>query len=130
LISALVGHGKPRRLVTMLLERHSIVSSRQMLAEFVEVMSREEFVEVGRSRVASFLSILVRRADIVSVRQTSRMIAQDPDDDIVLNTALEGNASLIVSGDRHLLDLKRFKGIRILTVRELLETLGPQAGAN
>jgi uncharacterized protein len=101
-----------------------------MLAEFVEVMSREEFVEVGRSRVASFLSILVRRADIVSVRQTSRMIAQDPDDDIVLNTALEGNASLIVSGDRHLLDLKRFKGIRILTVRELLETLGPQAGAN
>jgi uncharacterized protein len=130
LISALVGHGKPRRLVTILLERHRIVSSRQMLAEFMEVMSREEFAEVGRARVASFLSILVRRGDVVSVKHTIRMIAQDPDDDIVLSTALEGNASLIVSGDKHLLDLKRFKGIRILTVEELLETLGPQAGAN
>ena len=116
--------------MALLLERHRIVSSRQMLAEFAEVMSREEFAEIGRSRVASFLSILIRRADIVSVRQTTRTIAQDPDDDIVLSTALEGNASHIVSGDKHLLDLKRFKGIRILTVENTLEALGPHAGAS
>ena len=123
---ALVGHGKPRRLLTALLERHQIVSSAQMLAEFVEVMSRDKFAEVGRSGLASFLSILVRRTTIVSVKHTRRLIAQDPEDDMVLNTALKGNASYIVSGDEHLLDLKRFKGVKIVAVDEMLETLGPR----
>ncbi len=126
LISDLVGHGKPRRLLTELLERHQIVSSAQMLAEFVEVMSRDKFAEVGRSGLASFLSILVRRTTIVSVKHTRRLIAQDPEDDMVLNTALKGNASYIVSGDEHLLDLKRFKGVKIVAVDEMLETLGPR----
>ena len=130
LISALVGHGKPRRLLTELLERHQIVSSAQMLAEFVEVMSRDKFAEVGRSGLASFLSILVRRTTIVSVKHTRRVIAQDPEDDMVLSTALKGNASCIVSGDEHLLDLKRFKGVKIVTVDEMLETLGPRTAAS
>ena len=126
LISALVGHGKPRRLLSDLLERHQIVSSPQMLAEFVEVMSREKFAEVGRSRLASFLSIIVCRTPIVSVKHTRRVVAQDPEDDMVLSTALKGNASYIVSGDEHLLDLKRFKGVKIVAVDEMLETLGPR----
>jgi len=130
LIWALVGHGKPRRLLTALLERHQIVSSLQMLAEFVEVMSRDKFAEVGRSRLASFLSILVRRTTIVSVKHTRKLIAQDPDDDIVLSTAHKGNASHIVSGDGHLLGLKRFKGVKIVTVDEMLETLGPRTAAS
>ena len=130
MISALVGHGKPRRLLTELLERHQIVSSAQMLAEFVEVISREKFAEVGRSRLASFLSILVRRTTIVSVKHTRRLIAQDPEDDMVLSTALKGNASYIVSGDEHLLDLKRFKGVKIVTVDAMLETLSPRTLAS
>ena len=130
LISALVGHGKPRRLLTELLERHEIVSSLQMLAEFVEVMSREKFAEVGRSHLASFLSILVRRATIVSVKHTRRVIAQDPEDDMVLGTALKASASCVVSGDEHLLGLKSFRGVKIVTVEEMLETLGPRTAAS
>src|SRR5216117_2703595 len=98
--------------------------------QFVEVMSRDKFAEVGRSGLASFLSILVRRTTIVSVKHTRRLIAQDPEDDMVLSTALKGNASYIVSGDEHLLDLKRFKGVKIVTVDEMLETLGPRTAAS
>ena len=106
--------------MTLLLERHRIVCSRQMLSEFAEVMSREKFAEVSRSQVDSFLSILLRRAALVNVKQARRVIAMDPEDDIVLSTALEGNASHIVSGDKHLLGLKRFRGVRIVTVEEML----------
>jgi uncharacterized protein len=109
--------------VTELLEHHQIVSSRQMLAEFADVMSREEFAEISRSQVRSFLSILIRRAVLVSVKQTRKVIPEDPADDIVLSTALEGKASYIISGDKHLLSLKRFRGVRLVTVDEMLETL-------
>ncbi len=101
-----------------------------MLAEFVEVMSREKFAEVGSSHLASFLSILVRRTTIVSVKHTRRVIAQGPEDDMVLSTALRGNASCIVSGDEHLLGLKSFRGVKIVTVEEMLETLGPRTAAS
>lgn len=106
--------------MTELQERHKIVCSRPMLTEFVEVMSRQKFAEISPSQVGSFLTILLRRATVVSVKQTLKVIPEDPEDDIVLTTALEGNASHIVSGDNHLLSLKRFKGVRIVTVEEML----------
>lgn len=49
LISALIDHGKPRRLVSKLLERHTMVSSTQILAELADVLSREKFTESHES---------------------------------------------------------------------------------
>ncbi len=123
LVSALVGHGRPRRLVAELLQRHQIVTSRQMLAELVDVLSREKFKEVQKSQVNSFLSVISSRVFLVTVKQTFKAISEDQDDDIVLSTAHAGKAAYIVSGDRHLLDLKRFDGIRIISVNEMLRLL-------
>jgi putative PIN family toxin of toxin-antitoxin system len=50
-------------------------------------------------------------------------IPEDPADEFVLACALDARADLIVSGDRHLLELKEYKGIPIHTVRDFLETL-------
>jgi len=43
LISALMGHGKPRRLVRKLLQKHDVVSSPQLLVELFDVLSRKQF---------------------------------------------------------------------------------------
>ncbi len=48
----------------------------------------------------------------------------------LLLRALKANASCIVSGDKHLLGLKRFKGVKIVTVDEMLETLSPRTAAS
>ena len=53
----------------------------------------------------------------------SGVIPDDPDDEKVLACALQGQADLIVSGDRHLLDLGKFQGVSIITARALLERL-------
>jgi putative PIN family toxin of toxin-antitoxin system len=50
-------------------------------------------------------------------------IPEDPPDEAVLACALDARADLIVSGDRHLLELKEYKGIPIHTVRDFLESL-------
>lgn len=52
-------------------------------------------------------------------------IARDPADDQVLATALAAAADLIVSGDAHLLDLKGFHGIAIVTPASALAHLDP-----
>jgi hypothetical protein len=49
-------------------------------------------------------------------------VPDDPDDNRILECAVAGDAKFVVSGDRHLLKLRSHVGIRILTVRQFLET--------
>lgn len=52
-----------------------------------------------------------------------KIISEDPDDDVVLNVAYSARADYVVTGEKHLLALDRFRNTRILTVGEMLETL-------
>lgn len=122
LVSALINRGKPRRLVLKLFEEHTVILSRQMLAELADVLTRDKFI-VKTSQVESFLAILVRKSKIVTPSSRFKVISEDPDDDVVLNTAYAGKAEYIVTGDRHLLALKEFKRTKIVTVIQILESL-------
>ncbi len=123
LISALVGHGKPRRLVLRLLEEQTVVSSMEMLAELADVLARGKFAEVKSSQVNSFLSKFASRVVVVAFRRRFNIVKDDPDDDIVLSTAYVGDARYIISGEKHLFKLKEFRGIKIVAVKEMLEIL-------
>lgn len=48
--------------------------------------------------------------------------AADPEDDRILEYALAASADVIVSGDSHLLDLKSFRGIPIMSPRQFLDS--------
>lgn len=122
LVSALIGHGKPRRLVLKLLGKHTVILSREMLAELADVLARDRFM-IKDSQFERFLSGLVRKSEIVTISTRFKMISEDPDDDTVLNTAYSGKANYIVTGDRHLLALREFKGIEIVKVTHMLEIL-------
>jgi predicted nucleic acid-binding protein len=51
-------------------------------------------------------------------------IVKDPADDRILECAVEGEVDYLVSGNKHLLDVKEFRGIKIVTARQILEILG------
>jgi hypothetical protein len=57
-------------------------------------------------------------ARVVQPLEIEPVVRADPDDDAVLACALAADAELIVSGDSHLLDLRKFRSIRILTAAE------------
>jgi putative PIN family toxin of toxin-antitoxin system len=120
LVSALIDCGKPRRLVLKLLDDHTVILSRQMLAELADVLTRDKFM-ITSSQVESFLSDLVRKSKIVSAGSRFKVISEDPDDDVVLNTAYNEKADYIVTGDRHLLSLKEFKRTKIVKVTQMLK---------
>lgn len=57
------------------------------------------------------------------IPQETLRVTSDPDDNRILECALEAGADVIVSGDRHLLKLRRFHTIPILSPREFLDAL-------
>ena len=122
LVSALIDDGKPRRLVVELLDKHAVILSRQMLAELADVLSRDRFT-VTSSQVDRFVSNLVRMSEIVPDNTRFKVALEDPDDDEVLNTAYTGKAEFIVTGDRHLLALEKFKKTKIVNVNQMLNRL-------
>jgi uncharacterized protein len=61
-----------------------------------------------------FLRLLRAQATLISPVGMLSVIEQDPTDNRYLECAIDGDAQIIVSGDRHLLQLKEYQGIQIL----------------
>ncbi|MBI2185232.1 MAG: putative toxin-antitoxin system toxin component, PIN family [Thaumarchaeota archaeon] len=128
LVSTLIKHGKPRELWNNVLEdRIKLFTSEEILSEFSEVIIRPELKKyVRRSRMERLRKILIQKAVLTRVKTRFPQATKDPDDNIVLEAAYSARADYIVSGDKDLLALREFMGIRIVTVDKMLDVLTNQ----
>ena len=68
-----------------------------------------------------FWDLLTIQAEIVLAPTLPQVIHDDTSDDKFLEAAVAGNASYIISGDKHLLKLSEFQGIRILKPKDFVQ---------
>ena len=78
----------------------------------------------AKHRDTGGLSEFPPRGDIP---RTLDAVPRDPDDNAVLESALEGNAKYVVTGDLDLLELKNFRGIEIVRASEFLNIVAKQS---
>lgn len=115
LISAIGWSGRERRLLLHATsERYDLVISDKILKELVGVLQREKFSHVDSKKISRFVDLLTRVSTVVIPEEHHDVIEEDPDDNMVLDCAVESDAEYIVSGDHHLLDLQEFKNIKIV----------------
>lgn len=119
--SLLVASGQPAQVVDAWRKRaFDLVISPAMLVELQQTLSYEHIrrrYAVTDQKVEQLLRLLRRRGIIVPGEvEISGVIPKDPDDEVILACAVEGSADVIVSGDRHLLDLGSFRGITIFGI--------------
>lgn len=72
---------------------------------------------------ARFVALVAAISEVIELPDSVPRICRDPDDDWVIACAVVGDADVIVSGDRDLLDLQQVRDIPILSAREFLEWL-------
>lgn len=138
LVSAVLSpHGIPAAVVRAAGERYTLVSTPDIVAEWLRVLAYDRVVrrlrrmareEDARATVARLGKI----ADLVPSERLPmvRVIKDDPSDDLFLAAALAGGARVLVSGDRrHVLPLKEFAGIRIIDARTFAGELGLAGGS-
>jgi predicted nucleic acid-binding protein len=90
-----------------------------LLAELGRVVTEKFGWEPERAEEA--VAQLTRLAEVVDPRKRITEIEADPADNRVLEAAAEGRAEAIVSGDRHLLALKAWRGIAIESLASFIE---------
>jgi putative PIN family toxin of toxin-antitoxin system len=84
----------------------------------------------GREQVEAFCDHLAAIAELAADRPELEAVPDDPKDDMIVATAVAAKAAWLVTGDRrHLLPLRRYEGIRILTPREFLDLLDSPSAA-
>jgi putative PIN family toxin of toxin-antitoxin system len=126
LVSALVfPGGAPEQVYRLAIEgRMTLVTSPPLLAELGRVLTQKFGWQDHYLRAA--LAQIVRIGEIVERLEHVNVIADDPDDDRVLEAAEAAGAALIVSGDRHLLSLGHWGEVAILSSAEFLADLGSE----
>ena len=108
-----------------------LVYSREMVAEFSEKLYDKFDFSADNVRAAVY--DFRRYGREVSIKGDLHVVEKDPDDDMFVECAVIASASMIVSGDLHLLNLGEYQGIKILSPGNFLDwlaTLGPLSPAD
>lgn len=114
MISAILSDGAPRRVLSRCLRHDAILlQSPATLQELAGVLRRPKF-HLAEDEIHRILAAVASVAEVVDTTTQLHVVSSDPDDDRFLELALDGRADRIISGDRHLLDLKSFRGIPIM----------------
>lgn len=101
-----------------------IATSEEILSEYRRVLSYPRITKrhkLDEQSLDGMVKRLREKAIIVPGKIDVGAISKDPDDDKFLACAVEADATAIVSGDPHLLDLRAFKGIPIMKPRDFVE---------
>jgi hypothetical protein len=118
-ISAILFGGKPKEIIDLAKEnKFEIIISEYILWEIREVLSRK--FKVPDNRLNIIEHDILSLAKIVKVSSMIDAIAEHPADNAVLACAIDGNVDFIISGDQHILKLKKYNNILILTPQKFL----------
>ena len=110
--------------------RYMLVTSPPIIAEIVEVLDSPRISKkylIGREDIEHLVDLLKTDTILVPGRAAVKgSVPQDPRYEMFLACANDAKADCIVSGDRHLLGLRTYRGIPILRVKEFAEKLDTQ----
>ena len=117
-IAAYLSKGLASQILELGHERKAkLYISPEILSE-LERKLKDKF-KLGTHEVMEFLDLVKKATHKVSPKRKIEVVKDDPDDNIVLECALESKAKIIVSMDRHLIKLKKYKDIAVVHPKTL-----------
>jgi uncharacterized protein len=123
LVSGFLFGGNTRKIL-LLASRGKITNfiSDDILHEAKNVLLRSKF-KLSTQQVIAIIALFRDTFELVYPTQQHKVIQSDPDDDRILDAAVEAQVEIIVSGDKHLRSLGLWRGIRILSPAEFVKEI-------
>jgi len=128
--ATIASQGNPARILDFWREdKFELIVTAAIIDEMWQVVFRPiilQQMQITEDEAFELLFKIQQNAIVVPPTLDLKVIKQDPTDDKYIIAAVQGNANYIVSGDKHLLALKEYQGIQIVTPREFVEILEAQ----
>ena len=100
----------------------TVIVTSDILREYFEVLNRPKF-KLKQETIDKITRYIYQFSEFVIPEEKIKLIEADPADDKFLEAAIAGKVDFIVSGETHLLELKEFRSIPILSGREFMDWL-------
>ena len=121
LISAILFGGNPGQILEKAIRGEiRLCLSEPILEELRGILQRSKF-DYCPEMIQLILTELTGIADFVNPSETINVVLEDPEDNRILECAVEGKANYVVTGDSHLLKLRRHLNIEVLNAAAFLE---------
>ena len=121
LISGIFFTGPPYKILKAWKDqKFQILLSQEILEEYKRV-AQEISRKFPSIDIDEILDLVAFYAELVDTSKIKVKTCRDPTDDKFLACALAGGAQVIVSGDKHLLEIAEFHGVEILSPRDFIE---------
>lgn len=127
-VSALLWRGTPYQLLEAIRQQPSVqcFSSAPLLQELADVLTRpsaEKRLAIISKSAREVLDDYLAVVELVEPVNIPRVVPGDPDDDVVIGTALAAKGDFLVTGDQPLRSVAEYQSIRIVGVGEMVQAL-------
>lgn len=120
-ISGIFFSGPPSQILKAWANKYfQLVLSQPILDEYQRV-SEELSFKFPSDDISQIIDLVTIHGLFVDTRGVSIAVCDDPDDDKFIECAVAGNCKIIISGDKHLLNLSEYREIAILTPRDFVD---------
>lgn len=119
-IAAAATRGLCEAIMELCIEQHQIILCRGILDEIEDKLRNK--LRIPRPIISEYIKLLESNARVLRPGVIDSTACRDPNDLMVLGVAISGDADAIITGDKDLLTLKSFKGVKIVTPRTFWET--------
>ena len=118
LLSATLWDGSvaQKLLFDLIKQNVEIYTTTEILSEYQEVLKRD--FDFSDEEVAEIMEKVLAFVTLVNPTKRVKVVKKDPDDDIIIECALESNSKYVITYDKHLLNLKEYHGIQIIKPEE------------
>jgi putative PIN family toxin of toxin-antitoxin system len=128
LVSAFFWKGYEEKLFRKIEQGKSLLFiSQEIIKEIEDVINRPKFKQVMINANLTYDQIIQKIISIahliIGPKLHITIIEKDPADNKILECAVNSKVNYIVSGDKHLLKLKEYKGIKIVKTKEVLKLI-------
>ncbi|NIN01820.1 MAG: putative toxin-antitoxin system toxin component, PIN family [candidate division Zixibacteria bacterium] len=99
-----------------------LVISREILEEYQRVGEElgNQFPGIDFGRILDFLTV---KAELIEAPNLPESVCVDSEDDKFLACALASESRVIISGDKHLLEMSGYRGVNVVRPRKFLDDL-------
>lgn len=118
LLSATLWDGSvaQKLLFDLISQEIKIYSTSEILSEYQEVLRRD--FDFSDEEVSKIMEKVFAFVTLVNSTMRVNIVKEDPDDNMIIECALESNSKYIITYDKHLLNIKEYQSIRIIRPEE------------
>jgi uncharacterized protein len=99
----------------------SSVTCQEILDELSEKLQQK--FQISERGLREYIAEIHQFSSVVTIARQLRAVPNDPDDDMIVECAIAGNATHIITGDKHLLSLVEYQNIQIIKAKDFLDFL-------